>query len=140
MTKDDVKKLFGKYVSFDKYLTKIRDGAYIEITNNSDGDIIFHKSTVEIDESSVDTVLYDGFNPELHKVLYAEKDIENGRGIVIGVKPVVISEWLIIDETIWGKQYVRREHDKIIDCAIIAYANCKTRIVPVTEIKGEINE
>ena len=139
MTKDEVKKLFGKYVSFDKYLTKIRDGAYIEITNNSDGDIICYKSRIECDDV-INYYKYDGFNPELHKVLYAEKDIENGRGIVIGVKPVVISEWLIIDETIWGKQYVRREYDKIIDCAIIAYANCKTRIVPVTEIEGEINE
>ena len=139
MTKDEVKKLFGKYVSFDKYLTKIRDGAYIEITNNSDGDIICHKSRTECDDV-INYYKYDGFNPELHKVLYAEKDIENGRGIVIGVKPIVISEWLIIDETIWGKQYIRREYDKIIDCAIIAYANCKTRIVPVTEIKGEINE
>lgn len=139
MTKDEVKKLFGKYVSFDKYLTKIRDGAYIEITDNSDGDIICHKSRTECDDV-INYYKYDGFNPELHKVLYAEKDIENGRGIVIGVKPIVISEWLIIDETIWGKQYVRREYDKIIDCAIIAYANCKTRIVPVTEIKGEINE
>ena len=134
MTKDEVKKLFGKYVSFDKYLTKIRDGAYIEITNNSDGDIICHKSRTECDDV-INYYKYDGFNPELHKVLYAEKDIENGRGIVIGVKPIVISEWLIIDETIWGKQYVRREYDKIIDCAIIAYANCKTRIVPVTEIE-----
>ena len=123
MTKDEVKKLFGKYVSFDKYLTKIRDGAYIEITDNSDGDIICHKSRTECDDV-INYYKYDGFNPELHKVLYAEKDIENGRGIVIGVKPIVISEWLIIDETIWGKQYVRREYDKIIDCAIIAYANC----------------
>ena len=139
MTKDEVKKLFGKYVSFDKYLTKIKDGAYIEITNNSGGDIICYKSRTECDDA-INYYKYDGFNPELHKVLYAEKDIENGRGIVIGVKPIVISEWLIIDETIWGKQYVRREYDKIIDCAIIAYANCKTRIVPVTEIKGEINE
>ena len=139
MTKDEVKKLFGKYVSFDKYLTKIKDGAYIEITNNSDGDIICYKSRTECDDA-INYYKYDGFNPELHKVLYAEKDIENGRGIVIGVKPIVISEWLIIDETIWGKQYVRREYDKIIDCAIIAYANCKTRIVPVTEINGEVNE
>lgn len=139
MTKDEVKKLFGKYVSFDKYLTKIKDGAYIEITNNSDGDIICYKSRTECDDV-INYYKYDGFNPELHKVLYAEKDIENGRGIVIGVKPIVISEWLIIDETIWGKQYVRREYDKIIDCAIIAYANCKTRIVPVTEIKGEVSE
>lgn len=124
-------KLFEKYKCKGFY-KRIYDGIYINLDKKElTATAMKNSEIIDEDVFCVEKTLYE----------YIKKDFQ---GIVVGTKKIMTEEYLDViyeDEIDIGvgiipeKFYVDKRAKKVVECAIVYYANNKKHLVPISDIE-----
>lgn|SRR5574344_666547 len=131
-----------KIVKCDGYLNKINDGRFIRCTDTESCYVDLNSKSKPDNGFTWDKLhqawikdIPDGEGAlEFLKTYYKLKE-KRFTGVCVGYKDVELSAWLYIDyDSSSEKEYVGKQINETVKCAIVYYANNKKRYVPLENI------
>lgn len=130
--------LLFKNVTCTSYLIKAHDGKFI--VKDDDGNCYYMiLNGEETEEKQIPEEDYDGSLN--YEKTYYERVSRKCKGIVVGIKDVVITGFLYVDVNTdyLGREntYIGKQAKEIVKCAVVYYANNKKHLVPVESIEQE---
>ncbi len=127
--------LLFKTVKCNGFLKPVHDGKFIHVDNDT-LDAYYEDNNTE----KVGECLCDGSLEYLKT--YMQLTQRNFKGVVVGIKNVVVSAWLVADTYSHynGREYIKvtKEPKEVKECAIVYYANNRKHYVPLECIESEV--